>query len=99
MENKYKGQIKELMETHQALSGDSKGKIKRLEAENQALTAKIQQALSSRHEDVGALEKQYVEAQASAERLTMELEEIKSERNRRVTEFQAQIDKERENFK
>lgn len=34
MENKYKSQIKELMETHQALNGDSKGKIKRLEAEN-----------------------------------------------------------------
>lgn len=31
--------------------------------------------------------------------MALELEEIKSERNRRVTEYQSQIDKEREQFK
>ena len=33
METKYKTQIKEIMETHQALTLDSKNKIKRLEME------------------------------------------------------------------
>ena len=40
MEAKYKMYIKEIMETHQALTVDSKNKIKRLETELQTVTEK-----------------------------------------------------------
>lgn len=44
MESKYKNQIKEIMETHQALSVESKNKIKRLEQELQGMTEKLNSA-------------------------------------------------------
>ena len=99
METKYKTQIKEIMETHQALSLDSKNKIKRLEAELQTVTERLNSAAQNRFEEVGSLEKRYTETQQNEEKLALELEEIKSERNRRVAEYQSQIEKEREQFK
>lgn len=99
MESKYKTQIKEIMETHQALSVDSKNKIKRLETELQTVTERLSSAAQNRFEEVGSLEKRYTETQQNEEKLSLELEEIKNERNRRVTEYQSQIEKEREQFK
>lgn len=53
----------------------------------------------NRFEEVGTLEKRYTETQQNEEKLVMELEEVKNERNRRVAEYKQQIDKERETFK
>ena len=89
METKYKTQIKEIMETHQALSLDSKNKIKRLETELQTVTERLNSAAQNRFEEVGSLEKRYTETQQNEEKLALELEEIKSERNRRVAEYQS----------
>ena len=99
MESKYKTQIKEIMETHSALSQDSKNKIKRLETELQAVTEKMNSAAQNRFEEVGSLEKRFAESLQNEEKLNLELEDLKSERNRRVAEYQSQIDKERESFK
>ena len=63
LENKYKTQIKEMLDTHQALSVDSKNKVNRLESELQTVTEKLNQATMNRHEDISALEKRFVEAQ------------------------------------
>ena len=63
MESKYKTQIKEIMETHQALTLDSKNKIKRLETELQSLTERLSSATQNRFEEVGSLEKRYTQTQ------------------------------------
>jgi len=44
MESKYKTQIKEIMETHQALSIDSKNKVKRLESELHSVSERLNSA-------------------------------------------------------
>ena len=87
------------METHQALSVESKNKIKRLEQELQGMTEKLNSATQNRYEEVGTLEKRFTEKQQNEEKLAHELEELKNERNRRVTEYQEQIERERETFK
>ena len=87
METKYKTQIKEIMETHQALTLDSKNKIKRLETELQTVTERLNNATQNRFEQVGSLEKRYTETQQNEEKLALELEEVKNERNRRVSEY------------
>jgi len=89
IEGKYKAQIKDMMETHQALNGDSKGKVKRLESELAAVTEKLNAATMNRQEDIGQLEKRLMDAQSNEARLASELEEVKHERNRRVAEYQA----------
>lgn len=48
---------------------------------------------------MGTLEKRFTEKQQNEEKLALELEELKNERNRRVCEYQDQIEKERETFK
>lgn len=88
METKYKTQIKEIMETHQALSIDSKNKVKRLENELQTVIERLNNATTNRFEEVGSLEKRYTETQQNEEKLAFELEELKNERNRRVAEYQ-----------
>ena len=42
----------------------------------------------SKHEDVSSLEKRCIEAQQNEEKIQIELEEVKNERNRRVAEYQ-----------
>ena len=88
IEGKYKGQIKDMMETHQALNVDSKSKIKRLESQLSEVTEKLTSATTNRQEDIGSLEKKLLEAQSNETRLASELEEVKNERNRRVNEYQ-----------
>lgn len=88
-----------MMETHQALNVDSKSKIKRLETQLSDVTEKLTSATQNRQEDIGTLEKRLQEMQSSEARLSAELEEVKNERNRRVSEYQSQIDKEKETFK
>ena len=88
LESKYKTQIKEMLDTHQALNTDSKGKVQRLEQELMAATEKLSQINLNRHEDVSLLEKRCIEAQQNEEKLAIELEEVKNERNRRVQEYQ-----------
>ena len=99
IEGKYKAQIKDMMETHQALNVDSKGKVRRLESELAAITEKLNAATQNRQEDIGQLEKKLLEAQSNETRLASELEEVKNEKNRRITEYQSQIEKEKENYK
>ena len=48
IEGKYKAQIKDMMETHQALNSDSKGKVRRLESELAAVTEKLSSATMNR---------------------------------------------------
>jgi len=56
-------------------------------------------AAQNRFEEVGTLEKRFAESIQNEEKLNLELEELKNERNRRVSEYQSQIEKERESFK
>lgn len=51
------------METHQALSIDSKNKIKRLETDLQGITEKLNSTTQNRFEEVGSLEKRFIETQ------------------------------------
>ena len=87
------------METHQAMSLESKNKIKRLEQELNNVSERLTNTTQNRYEEVGSLEKRFTEKQQNEEKLALELEEIKNERNRRVAEYQEQIDRERDSFK
>ena len=75
------------METHQAMSLESKNKIKRLEQELHNVTERLTNTTQNRYEEVGSLEKRFSEKQQNEEKLALELEEIKNERNRRVAEY------------
>ena len=61
IEGKFKAQIKDMMETHQALNVDSKSKIKRLETQLSDVTEKLTVATQNRQEDIGSLEKKLQE--------------------------------------
>lgn len=60
------------------------------------MTEKFNSVAQNRFEEVGTLEKRFTETQQNEEKLAFELEELRSERNRRVAEYQQQIEKERE---
>ena len=60
------------------------------------MTERLNSTTQNRFEEVGTLEKRYTETQQNEEKLALELEELKNERNRRVAEYQQQIEKERE---
>ena len=61
--------------------------MKRLETELQTTAERLASTTQNRFEEVGSLEKRYTETQQNEEKLAMELEELKNERNRRVAEY------------
>ena len=52
------------------------------------MTERLNSATQYRFEEVGSLEKRFTEKQQNEEKLAIELEELKAERNRRVAEYQ-----------
>lgn len=51
------------------------------------MTERLSSATQNRYEEVGTLEKRFTEKQQNEEKLALELEELKNERNRRVSEY------------
>lgn len=88
-----------MVESHQALNSEQLAKIRRLETEISSLNERLSVETRVRHNDQGSLEKKLTEAVEREERLAVELEEVKAERHRRVTEYQKQLEKDKESFK
>lgn len=99
MEARYKSQIKELMETHQCLQSEGQQKVRRLEQELKLKNEQLQMEARSKQGEFGSLEKRALDLAESERRLQQELEEAKRERDRRVSDLQKQMDKDKEQYK
>jgi hypothetical protein len=87
IENKYKNQIKEMLETHQCMQSESQSKIKRLESEVKMLNEKLQMDARGKMSEYSSLEKKVIELSENEKRLLNDFEEIKTERDRRIQEY------------
>lgn len=99
MEARYKSQIKELMETHQCFQVENQQKIKRLENELKQKNEQIQMDARGKMSEYGSLEKKVIELTENEKRLMMELDEVKKERERRMHDYQKQMDKDKEAYR
>ncbi len=99
IENKYKNQIKEMLETHQCMQSESQSKIKRLESEVKMLNEKLQMDARGKMSEYSSLEKKVIELSENEKRLLNDFEEIKTERDRRIQEYQRQMDKDKEQYR
>jgi hypothetical protein len=87
IESKYKNQIKEMMETHQCLQSETQAKTKRLESEIKVLNERVQLDTRGKMSEYGQLEKRVGDLQENERRLINELDEIKAERDRRISDY------------
>lgn len=99
IESKYNNKIKEMMDTHQIVLNESSSKVKRLENEVKLLNEKIQMDQRGKQNEYGSMEKKVQEMVESEKRLLSELDEVKIERDRRIQDYQRQLDKDKENYR
>ena len=99
MEQRMKEQIKELNETHQRESQDLTARNKQLETELKQLKEKVQFDYKGKIAEQGSLEKKVSELTDVQEKLTSELELVKADRDRKVLEYQKQLEKDKELYK
>lgn len=99
LEQKYKTQIREITEANQTLIAEQLAKIKRLEAELAALQEKLQFESRGKFDETNQLERKLLEALEHERRISIELTEVKAERQKRVQEYQKQLNTEKDNFK
>lgn len=99
LEQKYKTQIREITEANQTLIAEQLAKIKRLEAELVGLQEKLQFESRGKFDETNQLERKLLEALEHERRISIELTEVKAERQKRVSEYQKQLNTEKDNFK
>ncbi len=99
LEQKYKTQIREITEANQTLIAEQLAKIKRLEAELAGLQEKLQFESRGKFDETNQLERKLLEALEHERRISIELTEVKAERQKRVSEYQKQLNTEKDNFK
>eukprot|EP01022_Parablepharisma_sp_SALTPOND_P026536 TRINITY_DN64349_c3_g1_i1.p1 TRINITY_DN64349_c3_g1~~TRINITY_DN64349_c3_g1_i1.p1 ORF type:complete len:1293 (-),score=318.68 TRINITY_DN64349_c3_g1_i1:5706-9584(-) len=99
LEQKTKDQIKELNETHQQRCQELLTKNKQLEKEVRQLSERAQLDYKGKIAEQGTLEKKVAELADSQERLVAELEAVKAERDRKILDYQKQMEKDKENYK
>lgn len=99
LEQKYKTQIREITEANQTLIAEQLAKIKRLEAELAALQEKLQFESRGKFDETNQLERKLLEALEHERRISIELTEVKAERQKRVQEYQKQLNTEKDNYK
>ena len=99
IENKYKTQLREQVESTQRMQSELSSKIKNLERENRTLNDKLHLEQRDKMSDHGNMEKKLQEIQESERRLNEELDEVKCKRDTKILEYQRTLEKERENYK
>lgn len=87
------------METHQCLQNEQQSKVKRLENELKMINERHQLDARGKISEYGSLEKKVQDLSESEKRLISELEELKMERDRRISDYQRQMDKDKENYR
>ena len=99
IENKYKNQIKEMLESHQCLQSEFQNKNKRLEDENKTVTQ--QTVVKTREVEIEKQQleqrlQEYVKQEAC---LKNDLDELRADRDKRIKEHMQQVQKDKEMFK
>lgn len=91
--------MKEVNEQNNTLVSELQSKNKQLERENKLLQEKWDLSNRSKMNEQGSMEKKLEKALETEARLQEELEQIKMERDAKIREYQAMLDKEREIYK
>lgn len=91
--------MKEVNEQNNTQVGELQSKNKQLERENKLLQEKWDLSNRSKMNEQGSMEKKLEKALETEARLQDELEQIKMERDAKIREYQAMLDKEREIYK
>ena len=76
-----------MADVHNAVTGESQNKIKRLENELKLLTEKRVLESRGKHTEYSQMEKKVSDLQETEKRMQCEIDELKSERDRRISEF------------
>lgn len=84
---------------HQIVLNESNSKVKRLENEVKLMNEKMQMDQRGKQNEYGNLEKKVAEMSENEKRLLSELDEVKLERDRRIQDYQRQVDKDKENYR
>ena len=87
IENKYKSQIKEMLESHQALQGEISSKNKRLEEENRQLSRQYHITLKESEIQQQLLDSRAQDLNKNEIMLKSEVEEIKHEKDKKIKEL------------
>jgi hypothetical protein len=87
------------METHQCFQAENQQKIKRLESELKLKNEQLQLEARGKQSEYCSLEKKVQELSETEKRLMVELEEVKKERERRIADYQKQMDKDKEMYR
>ncbi len=96
VESKYKLQLKELNEQHAKEKTDQMERVRALDKENRALQGRLQIEQRERQAEIAGLQKKVADLMDSEDRLQREIEDLKSERDRRLNEWQRNQEKERD---
>jgi hypothetical protein len=78
---------------------ESNSKVKRLENEIKILNEKIHMDQRGKQNEYGSLEKKVQDLSDSEKRLMAEIEDLKFERDRRIHDYQKQLDKDKDNYR
>jgi hypothetical protein len=70
IESKYQAKIREMMDTHTSVVGESQSKVRRLETDLKTLTERLHLEQRGKHSEQGSLEKKLSELAESERRLT-----------------------------
>ena len=81
------------------MQSESQSKIKRLESEVKMMNEKLQMDARGKMSEYSSLEKKVIELSENEKRLLNDFEEIKTERDRRIQEYQRQMDKDKEQYR
>lgn len=99
MEERYKSQIKDMNESHQQLYSELLLKNKQLEKDLKQLSEKTQLDQRGKMSEQGSLEKKLTSLAETQDKLKSELEEVKTERDKKIAEYQKLLEKEKEGYK
>lgn len=99
LETKFQQRIKEMQESQSLLITELQNKNKSLERDNKQYIERLELINKSKQYEQGSLEKKLEKAMENESRLANELDQLKSERDQKILEYQRLLDKEKENFK
>ena len=99
VEQKFRNQIREMAEGHNAVTNESQSKIKRLETDIKMLSEKSVLESRGKMGEYSQMEKKIGDLQENEKKMITELEEAKNERDRRIYDYQKQQEKDKEQYK
>lgn len=99
IEKRYKDQISQFQDISNCQQMEYQQKIKRLEGELKSLNEKLQMETRGKLNEYGSLEKKVVDLIETEKRNQSEIDELKAERDRRVSDYQRLLEKEKDAYR